>query len=450
MRFSPPVQEAELYETVFDGDYLNRSNLGKLLSQFVDKVEDPLVIALDGKWGTGKTFFLKRWVGAHTKQNDGRALTVYFDAFAHDYISDPLIGLTLAISERIPAPELDKVSKVKALAAGLARPLGKAGLAILTSGVSMFLDEIGDAAAAAVSDHANTALDEFWKRETNRKHAFESFREALEGLTRDEKGNDRPIVFVIDELDRCRPDYALEVLEIIKHFFTARNLHFVLGVNFEALENMVASRYGARTDAGAYLRKFISVRLEMPNDLGDHSKTPAIVAHARAVSEQMGMPSELRGELVAQIEIMARQNSISLRDVNTILSHLMVLPERPLNDRLLWGWRSLTVTLVIARVVDPVFYRKLCSVSFSKEELSSFLDVTPEKLGKVPGKEGDYHHPTFALYAAWLYVLSNGVLPDDVHFPTIDLAFEAFGKHRDARSIPMKIYRDWLSVYRIS
>ena len=68
---------------------LGRAKTGKVLSELVEKIEDPIVIALDGSWGSGKSFFLKCWTGAHTNENDGKAKVIYFDAFEHDYLDDP-------------------------------------------------------------------------------------------------------------------------------------------------------------------------------------------------------------------------------------------------------------------------------------------------------------------------------------------------------------------------
>ena len=108
MRFLPPEEPIELYKSVFDDDLLGRKKVSQSLSNILDRIEDPLVVALDGRWGTGKSYFLKRWVGAHKMQNSGKALTIYFDAFAHDYLSDPLIALVGALSKRLPKSEKSK------------------------------------------------------------------------------------------------------------------------------------------------------------------------------------------------------------------------------------------------------------------------------------------------------------------------------------------------------
>lgn len=86
MRLHPKQKNVDVYHEGFgEDDLLQRRGAGKQLSDLLERVDDPIVLALDGPWGSGKSFFLKRWVGAHTIENGGKATTVYFDAFAHDF-----------------------------------------------------------------------------------------------------------------------------------------------------------------------------------------------------------------------------------------------------------------------------------------------------------------------------------------------------------------------------
>ena len=102
MKINVPEVEIELYKDGFSNDdLLNRADTGKQLSELVERIEDSLVIALDGNWGCGKSHFLQRWVGAHNHQNDGSATTIYFDAFQNDYLEDPLIALVGIIDDRL-------------------------------------------------------------------------------------------------------------------------------------------------------------------------------------------------------------------------------------------------------------------------------------------------------------------------------------------------------------
>jgi predicted AAA+ superfamily ATPase len=102
MKYIVPVPDITLYEDGFKKfDLLDRGEKGKQLSELVERIDDPLVIAIDGPWGSGKSFFLKCWVGAHSVENEGSAKTVYFDAFENDFLDDPLLSLTSAITDRM-------------------------------------------------------------------------------------------------------------------------------------------------------------------------------------------------------------------------------------------------------------------------------------------------------------------------------------------------------------
>lgn len=100
------------------------------------------------------------------------------------------------------------------------RPAARIGLAVASAGATEAAGAITDGAIAAAKDIANDRIEDFWKKEDGRKGAMLAFTKALEELTApisDEEPKKR--VVVVDELDRCRPNYALSVLEVIKHFF---------------------------------------------------------------------------------------------------------------------------------------------------------------------------------------------------------------------------------------
>ena len=149
MKYVCPPAKINLYTDGFDGrDLPDRRETGRQLSQLVEKIQDPFVIAIDGQWGSGKSFFLQCWVGAHLVENGGFAQTVYIDAFEHDFMEEPLIALTSAISERVKGdPQASKVWKsAKAAAAKLWRPAARIGLATATAGLTEVANVVADAA----------------------------------------------------------------------------------------------------------------------------------------------------------------------------------------------------------------------------------------------------------------------------------------------------------------
>lgn len=256
-----PELNIELYKTGFEGVcQLNRAVEGKKLSDLVERISQPMVVALDAPWGAGKSVFLKCWVGAHTLENEGTAKTVYYDAFCHDFMDDPLISLTGVISEQLgeKGTQSKNWKKAKEAASKLVRPVVRIGLAAATAGATEISGAIVDAGLKVGSDELKKASEEFWKKEDGKRAAMKGFREALENLAVDQK-----LVIVVDELDRCRPDYALNLLEVVKHFFNVPNVHFILGVNLKELANSVRARYGADVQGGKYLQKFVTVTMPL-------------------------------------------------------------------------------------------------------------------------------------------------------------------------------------------
>ena len=310
MKLFPQDGDVLLYETGFEADLLDRKLISKQLTELVDRIEDPIVLALDDKWGSGKTHFLKRWVTAHQKENGGRAITVYFDAFENDYLSDPLVSIIAALSERIPKEQKTTLEKWKKVATKLAKPTFGVALSLATFGAKQYLDEIGDVVADAAGSEAKDATKSLWDLERQRKDAVRLFKELLAKMTKDQAAS---IVIVIDELDRCRPDYALSVVEVIKHFFSVPNVHFILGINGDALQSSVKARYGADTDAERYLRKFISASFSLPRVLGPRGDENVVVRYANRLILDMGLPKKVSDRCVNLLSFVAAQNEVSLR-----------------------------------------------------------------------------------------------------------------------------------------
>ena len=458
MKFLPPEPPIVLYEEGFgSSDVLDRKRVGKALSNLVARIDDPVVIALDGRWGTGKSYFLKRWVGAHKLENDGKATTVYFDAFANDYLSDPLPALVSALSDRISPSENEKLAKLKAAAFKVMKPLARAGVALATYGASEVVNGAGEALIASVSDDARAGIDRYWEHEEGRRHAIQEFRLAISSLVdAGHKGDEHAgasLVVVIDELDRCRPDYALELLEVLKHFFDVPGVQFVLGVNMKALENSVVARYGSNIDAEAYLKKFINIVLNLPSEVGDkHTKEPASLVYLDYLMNQMGTPKHLAPLIKTHIKMIRRTNFVSVREVGKIVSSVSLLREDVLQkDNWFKGYLEVAVTLVISRVLRPALFEKFVNATISDSELLDYFGATKSTITETIDGElnKDYHHPTFWAYMQWKFLVNNGRIEESEEGLTraIVQQFDNFGRLHDAQSIPRMIHRDWLDLF---
>ena len=249
----------------FAHDALDRKKYAEILTSVVDAYSHSgCVLAINGKWGTGKTTFVNMWK-AHL---DGLGYkTIYFNAWESDYMEDPLVALV---------SELQVLNVDKAAISKVATNVGKIILAAGVSAVKGILrnklgidgDVVKDAIDQA-KDVGMSCLDNY----AEEKSTFEDFKSSLVEYVADNAG-EKPVVFFIDELDRCRPDYAVKVLERIKHLFDVPNVVFVLSINKKQLGYAIQGFYGtANLDADDYLRRFIDIEYELPSpDMKEFSK----------------------------------------------------------------------------------------------------------------------------------------------------------------------------------
>ena len=147
----------------------------------------------------------------------------------------------------------------------------------------------------------------------------------------------------------------MEVLEVIKHLFSVPYVHFVLGVNLEALEGMVRARYSPEVDAHRYLGKFIQVRLELPDEVDDGGRRKAMPAYLDHLVRRMEIPENISTPLREEVKIVSRANHVSLRDIARIVSSVSLAsdavvrnPEKP---SFLPGLMKVMSTLIISSTV---------------------------------------------------------------------------------------------------
>ena len=383
------TEDFVIYETGFEKDTLDRKKFADQLSELITKVTEPFVIALDGKWGSGKSYFLQRWVGHHCSD---KATTVYFDAFENDYLSEPLISIISSVNDRIPE---DHQPDWKSLGFKVAKPLASIGLNLLTFGAKEQTSELLNVALDAAQNEIADISNKFWEAEDARKNSMNDFKKLLAKVAIDKK----PLVIVVDELDRCRPDYALSVLEVIKHFFSVPNVHFILGVNLIALENSVKARYGAGTDATNYLKKFIHIQASLPDKIGTRGEVDTIEEHFKNISSKMSLNENLQRDVKRVISIAKLGNNISLRDIEKICTKIELTPtDTNLND-------TYTVSasiLIVASVINEGFHRNLMDKRINKKQILEFLNmVESDRFVEV---NGDHNH-TFSFDTQLIYII---------------------------------------------
>lgn len=242
-----PESEVSL-DHPWQDDALERSEVANSLTNLVKDQEPPFVICLNGGWGTGKTFLLRRW---QVELDKAEFKSIYFNAWEDDFCEDPLAAIIGQLSEHFAEDTFkERISKIKENAGPLLARI-PFGLLQKHTGVDLsgFLDAWG-----------TNALQNYESQRTVRDGLRAQLTELADQVKT--QSNGQPLVFIIDELDRCRPTYAIELLERVKHIFNIPNMVFVFGMNRDDLCASIKSVYG-EIDADVYLRRFFDLEFRL-------------------------------------------------------------------------------------------------------------------------------------------------------------------------------------------
>jgi hypothetical protein len=254
----------------FKNDVLDRKANIEILTQFITSYEQSIVLCIDAGWGQGKTTFIKMWQ-QYLKNQD--IPTIYFNAWESDYTDDALIALIgeigLSIQELVGEDKttaekiIGRIYKLVANFTKAAAPtIANLGIKAASGGL-ISADEI----STAFGNLSESLVKEQITRYEESRKTLGSFKEALSELARCYADGDahKPLVIFIDELDRCRPNFAIEVLEKAKHLFNVDNIVFVLATDKTQLGHSIRAVYGQGLDVNGYLRRFIDFDYLLPS-----------------------------------------------------------------------------------------------------------------------------------------------------------------------------------------
>ena len=237
-------------------DKLGRKQSAERLASMLAGQNGPLTVGLNAPWGEGKTFFLKRFQKTYEKQP---ACAVYFNAWQDNFLDDPLLSLLCQLRKAIDGlPQNTLVDSVKQAVLPV---LKHAGIALFKSFVKNAAKiDIDAISAEELETRTEKLIGEYATASASRDELVKALHK-LAKTVRDWSG--KPLVIIVDELDRCRPTFAIETLERIKHLFAVENIVFVLGIDRLQLESSIRAVYG-EIDAQGYLQRFVDVEFALP------------------------------------------------------------------------------------------------------------------------------------------------------------------------------------------
>lgn len=246
MSICQKIQDLEIDpQDIWKDDILKRKEVAEDFTRILADVEQPFVISIDASYGMGKTFFLNRWREQLKKEGYQVA---FFNAWNTDWEKDPMVPFIKTIIDSFPQ-SIAKTLKEKSI--GILKSIkDSSNLIIECAGGPE--DTLGKFAQII---NPNDKIEQY---ETKQK-LINDFRDTI-----CEKIKDNKLFIFVDELERCRPTYAVEVLETIKHIFDIPNVIFILGIDRTQLKHTISALYGSDMDGEGYLKRFVDLELHLP------------------------------------------------------------------------------------------------------------------------------------------------------------------------------------------
>ena len=344
----------------FKNDLLDRKEPAEVLTHLVGSIEGPCVLAVDAAWGAGKTTFLKIWSQHLRKQGFP---VVEFNAWETDHSGDPFVALSSELTEGLQEykdePLVQKIDETKKAAKEVFRRAVPGIIRVTTAGILDVSPLMEKELGQTLASYAKDRLSEYQEAQKS----VNTFRNVLLDMagTLSKSHENRPLIVVIDELDRCRPSYAVELLEVAKHLFSVENIVFVLAVNRSELGHSIKALYGSGFDAEGYLRRFFDVDFQLPEP--ERDAFIAAMLNATQINDYFSRINaenlQLWGNADTVQELLRGffgASDLSLRRIAQAIHRLGLVFASLRSDQ--WSFASVTVVALIVRTIDSDLYHR--------------------------------------------------------------------------------------------
>lgn len=240
---------SENIKKTIEEDYFSRNRYLLRLIDLIEKSNECSMYAIDGRWGCGKTVFMHQLLNL---LNDNETYSLcckkmncpmcdidkvecyYFNAWENDLINNPALNLLKSLIDQYSLFSTDDRDKYSTLLT----VLKNISVKVITAG--MF----------SGSDFCKTE-NEYYSPISEIKNSLNQIIDIIKKTKKVKK-----IVIIIDELDRCRPNYAVNLLESLKHFYDNEDLVFLVSTDMIQLAHSVRNLYGEGFDGDLYLERF--------------------------------------------------------------------------------------------------------------------------------------------------------------------------------------------------
>lgn len=267
MLIKPPQGISVTPSKPFEHDALKRFPIAENLTELLKHVDEPFVLSINSSFGTGKTTFLQMWRQFLINDN---FFCITFNAWENDFVADPLAALICELSPQLQKTQSKKLKTLYKKAKNAGIHVLKRSLPIVAKTLTMGgldIDKEIEGSLASLSEEISKDIINNYSKQIS---AVKSFRESLEEYAKELSHSTtsatkrHPVIFFIDELDRCRPSFAVELLERVKHFFNIPGIAFILAYDKRQLESSIQTIFGHGIDIDGYMRRFVDLEYQLP------------------------------------------------------------------------------------------------------------------------------------------------------------------------------------------
>ena len=367
----PEMQGSQ--ENSFENDKLERKDFVLSLTRMISNAQSPFVLAIDGEWGTGKTILARMWE-QHLKSEHIPVITI--NARETDYSENPLAPITSGITSGL-GEYLDESGTER-----LARII-KCGKKVLRYTAPPVIELVVPVVGNILASSAEKLLSDQPKAEQSITEFKQELEETVRGLSAD-GSSEKTLVIFVDELDRCRPTYAVRFLEAMKHLFNVKGIVFVLAINRDQMCESIRGVYGQEFNADEYLRRLFDFHIRLPGpEYPPQAKRLHFINNLVCrshIGNYLKRPKRLNSVTIQQITTAFVKyfgnSTLSLRDIEQAVRRLelvsLALPDTQAFDV------DTSVMALLVRATDLDLYYRLVHGEFSPDEAQE------ELLGPLP------------------------------------------------------------------
>lgn len=371
-------------------DEFSRKPIAEKIIKLLHSPIDVSPLIIDGKWGTGKTEFCFKLKNLIESDNSNNYKVGYINAFQADHANEPLLALIAEVASFYEEDDEKRKSFIKNAIPYLRLVSGigiKAAVSFVFGRYAADIPENWEKGVEKITEGSEALVDQtlesLIKDQVEAEKNLSALRTALTDIA-----SSHPVILLIDELDRCRPDFAIMMLETIKHVFDVENVQILLVTNAEQLKATIKHSYGSETNSEDYLYKFFKYQINLPTSTKDDegkSVENNVTYFKTVIQSSNVIPQDFKDNaFIYEIPTFLDVGSLSLRNIEQTVRcvETLVVFENPKLSQSPISEQIIMVFLSFVYMMDKNLFKQLMNKKIHSGDFLAFLHCSRLALPK--------------------------------------------------------------------